>query len=80
MTPWIQHIVIVTVMIYYSERTHNKISKGGKRGTWGILGARRASHVVLAIKNPPASAGDVRDMGSIPGSGRSPGEGNGSPL
>ena len=32
------------------------------------------------INNPSASAGDVRDMGSIPGSGRSPGEGNGSPL
>ena len=28
-------------------------------------------------KNPPASAGD---MGSTPGSGRSPGEGNGNPL
>ena len=31
-------------------------------------------------KIPPASAGDTRDMGSIPGSGRSPGKGNGSPL
>ena len=31
-------------------------------------------------KNPPANAGDARDIGSIPGSGRSPGEGNGSPL
>ena len=30
-------------------------------------------------KNPPASAGDVGDAGSIPGSGRSPGEGNGNP-
>ena len=29
------------------------------------------------IKNPPANTGDV---GSIPGSGRSPGEGNGNPL
>ena len=29
------------------------------------------------VKSPPASAGDV---GSIPGSGRSPGEGNGNPL
>ena len=29
------------------------------------------------VKNPPANAGDV---GSIPGSGRSPGEGNGNPL
>ena len=32
------------------------------------------------VKNPPANAGDIRDMGSFPGSGRSPGEGNGSPL
>ena len=32
------------------------------------------------VKNPPASAGDTRDGGSIPGSGRSLGEGNGNPL
>ena len=32
------------------------------------------------IKNPPANAGDARDTGSIPGSGRSPGEGNSNPL
>ena len=31
------------------------------------------------VKNPPANAGDVKDTDSIPGSGRSPGEGNGSP-
>ena len=31
-------------------------------------------------KNSPANAGDARDMGSIPGWGRSPGEGNGNPL
>ena len=31
----------------------------------------------LVVKNPPANAGD---MGSIPGLGRSPGEGNGNPL
>ena len=29
-------------------------------------------------KNQPANAGDIRDVGSIPGSGRSPGEGNGT--
>ena len=34
----------------------------------------------LLVKNPPPNAGDVRDVGSIPGSGRSPGEGNGTPL
>ena len=32
------------------------------------------------VKNLPENAGNVRDMGSIPGSGRSPGEGNGNPL
>ena len=32
------------------------------------------------INNPPANAGDTRDMGSIPGLGRFPGAGNGSPL
>ena len=32
------------------------------------------------IKNPSANAGDIRDMGSIPGSGRSLGEGNGNSL
>ena len=32
------------------------------------------------VKNLPASARDARDMGSIPGSGRSPGVGNGNPL
>ena len=34
----------------------------------------------IVVKNPPASAGDAGDAGSIPGSGRSPGEGNGNPL
>ena len=32
------------------------------------------------VKSLPANAGDIRDVGSIPGLGRSPGEGNGSPL
>ena len=32
------------------------------------------------VKNLPASAGNTGDMGLIPGSGRSPGEGNGNPL
>jgi len=36
--------------------------------------------VVLVVKNPPANAGDIRDAGSIPESGRSPGEGHGNQL
>ena len=39
-----------------------------------------ASQVVIVIKNLSTNAGDVRDVGSIPGLGRSPGEGNGSLL
>ena len=38
------------------------------------------SQVALQVKNPPANAGDVRDAGSIPGSGRSPEVGTGTPL
>ena len=34
----------------------------------------------LVVKNPPANAGDVRDTGLIPGSGRSSGGGHGNPL
>ena len=36
--------------------------------------------VALAVKNLPANAGDIRDVGSILGSGRSLGGGNGNPL
>ena len=36
--------------------------------------------MVLVVKNPPVNAGDIRDLDSIPGSGRSPGGGHGNPL
>ena len=39
-----------------------------------------ASQVATVVKNLPAIAGDSGDLGSIPGSGRSPEEGNGNPL
>ena len=40
-----------------------------------------ASQVLaLVVKHPPANSGDIRDVGSIPGLGRSPGEGKGYPL
>ena len=38
------------------------------------------TQVVLVVKNLPANAGDLRDMGSIPRSGRSPGRGHGNLL
>ena len=39
-----------------------------------------ASQVALVEKDPPANAGDAKVVGSIPGWGRSPGEGNGNLL
>ena len=36
--------------------------------------------MVLVVENLPAKAGDLGDMGSMPGSGRSPGGGHGNPL
>ena len=39
-----------------------------------------ASQVVLVVKNSPVNAGDIRDVGSIHGSGRPIGEGNGNPI
>ena len=43
---------------------------------WSILGFPGGS----VVKNLPANAGDLGDMGLIPGFGRSPGKGNGNPL
>ena len=36
--------------------------------------------MALVVKNLPVNAGDIRDLGSIPGLGRSPGEGNSQPT
>ena len=36
--------------------------------------------MVLVVRNPPANEGDIRDVGSIPELGRSPGGGHGNPL
>ena len=45
--------------------------------SWKLAGegvAHGASQVALVVENPPANAGDIRDAGSIPRSGRSPGQ------
>ena len=43
-------------------------------------GSGRACQVVLEVKSPPANAQDIRGVGLIPGSGRSPGGVHGNPL
>ena len=40
----------------------------------------RASQVALGVKSMPTDTGDIRDVGSIPGLGRSPGGGDGNSL
>ena len=47
---------------------------------WGSTDFLGASQVALVVKNPPANAAGVREVSSIPGSGRTPGEGNGNTL
>ena len=58
---------------------------------WNLLSTQRyllnveymnewTSLVALVVKTPSVNVGDIRDVGSIPGPGRSPGEGHGNPL
>ena len=49
-------------------------------GSSGSVDLGWVSQVAVVIKNPPASAGDIRDMGLILGSRRSPGGGHSNPL
>ena len=53
-------------------------SSGNIKMPWHLLLSMLFSGLV--VKNAPANAGDAGDMGSIPGSGRSSGGGNGNPL
>ena len=50
------------------------------RSSWFKHKSYWVSQEVQEVKNLPANAGDVGDLDSIPGLGRFPGEGNGSPL
>ena len=45
----------------------------GSEVRWGFPGGS-------VVRNSPANTGDIRDVNSIPGSGRSPGRGHGNPL
>ena len=54
------------------RRAGSEVQRGG---LWHWV-----SQVALVVKNLPANAGDPRDMGSVPGLGRSPGGKHGSPL
>ena len=50
------------------------------RSRWIAASATLGFPGGTSIKNPPTNAGDKRDVGSVPGLGRSPGGGHGNPL
>ena len=61
-----------------SRAQYSKLSCEGKESISQVR--QGASQVVLVVKNLPAKAGDIREAGSVSGSGRSPGGGNGNLL
>ena len=69
MAEWYFTVYIYHIFLIYS-------SVHGYLGCFHVL----ASHVALVVKNLPVTVREIKDAGSIPGSGRSPGERNGSTL
>ena len=70
--------IVLKDLVWLETRVGNKLNPRMKHigrvfVFWGFPGG-------TVVKNPPASARDARDVGSIPGSRRSPGGGNGNPL
>ena len=63
-----------------STQTHLILNRKDPESCYDFLATLWASQVTLVIKDPPTNAGDIRDVGSIPGSGRFPGGGHGNPL
>ena len=65
--------ILSVLHIVWHNVSLNLLLIGERRGLfWDFPGGS-------VVKNPPPSAGDAGDMGSVPGSGRSPGVGNGNP-
>ena len=61
-------------IIYFTQSVHSESCLVRCMASHGV------SQVVLVVKNLPANAGDIRDMGLIAGSGRSPGGGHSNTL
>ena len=61
-----------------SRKAWGGVQVGGQGSGLGYQ--QWASQVALVVKKLPTNTGDVRDMGSISGSGKSPGGGRGNPL
>ena len=78
---YLSYLSILNFKRGYLIMLHKKLKEENKYGIlMHIYGIWRASQVVLMVMNLSTSAEDVRDVGFIPGSGRSPGGGHGNPL
>ena len=72
-----QDCFFVLVLIFFNQmQTFNDMAPIDTRRYYSV----QAFQLVLVVKKPPANAGDARDGSSIPGLGRSPGEGTDNPL
>ena len=65
---------------YFTGITFFKLLLSPKDSACPTRESEHLTQVLLVVRNPPANAGELRDAGSIPGSGRSPGGGHGNPL
>ena len=71
-----QRFIKVSIYIKQTNKKENK--QTNKKVSIYIGGASEVAYQV--VKNPPVNVGNAGDEGSIPGSARSPEEGNGNPL
>ena len=70
----------MAITISYSLQYVVHIVVRGLFSNSGLIMPSPFSSALCVVKNLPADAEDVRDAGSVPGSGRSPGGGHGNPL
>ena len=75
------YMMIITIKAVTYPYMNSSSCSFGLCMSWSLLCIDLwASQVVLVVKNPPANAGDLREVGLIPGSGRCPGGRHGNPL
>ena len=70
----LHNVLKLQILLHARAHTHTHIH------THIFVHLYSASQMALVVKNLPANAGGIRDMGLISGSGRSPGGGHGNPL
>ena len=82
-SPWGRKESDTTELVTHTQthtQTHTHTHRHTHTHTHTHTHRRMASQVELVLKNLPANAGNIRDMGLILGLERSPGEGNGNPV